>query len=139
MSEKLGLLGRRLGAIFYDSFIVFSWLILATALALIVNRGESLLPYRVYFLIYLVMMAGLFLSWFWHQKGQTLGMLAWKIRLVDQNNQSLSWSRAFIRYLMTLMSVGCAGIGLIWCLLDKEGQSLHDRFLQTKMVKVLNF
>jgi hypothetical protein len=46
---------RRLAAIVYDSFIVFSFLILATGLALMVNQGKSLLPYRNFFLAYLIL------------------------------------------------------------------------------------
>jgi uncharacterized RDD family membrane protein YckC len=126
---------HRLAAMVYDSFILFSFLLLATTLALIANKGQSLLPYRIYFLSYLFIVTGLFLAWFWQKGGQTLGMLAWKIKLVDEQNQRISWRRAFLRYVLCLPSLGLFGIGLLWCLFDKNKQSLHDLIAKTKVVK----
>ena len=126
---------RRLAAMVYDSFIVFSFLLLATTFALIINKGKSLLPYQGLFLTYLFISTGLFLGWFWTRGGQTLGMLSWKIKLVDDKGQKIHWARAFLRYTLSIPSIGLGAIGLIWCLFDKDKQSLHDRLAKTKVVK----
>lgn len=126
---------RRLAAMVYDSFIVFSYLILITGIALILNQGQSLAPYQVPFLCYLLILTGLFLAWFW-TKGQTLGMLAWKIRVIDrEKNAPISFKRAFIRYAFSLLSWGCAGIGFLWCLWDPDHQMLHDKLAKTRVIK----
>lgn len=125
---------RRFAALVYDSFIVFSFLLLLTTLALIANNGQSLLAYRVYFLAYLIVGTGLFLSWFWYRSGQTLGMLAWKIRLVDTQGKPLLWSKALWRYFLTIPSLAFGCIGLLWCFFDKEKQSLHDRLGGTRLI-----
>ncbi len=128
-------LARRLAALVYDSFIVFSFLLLATTIALAMNKGQSLLPYRLWFTSYLFISTGFFLGWFWKTSGQTLGMLAWKIRVITQDGKPLTWPLALKRYALAFFSVGLAGFGLIWCLFDKDKQSLHDRVLATRVIK----
>lgn len=128
---------RRFASLVYDAFIVFSFLLLLTAVALIVNRGESLEPYRLIFLIYLVIGTGLMISWCW-KKGQTLGMLAWKIHLVDHNHQRITWQHAFIRYLYAIVSLGLGCIGLLWCFWDKDRQMLHDKWAKTQIVTLVH-
>lgn len=127
---------RRFGAMVYDGFIVFSFWIVATALALCINQGNSLLPYQGLFLGYLFFVTGIFFSFFWHKRGQTLGMLAWRIALVDENQAPVSWSRAFLRYTLSWMSLLLGGLGLFWCIVDKNKQTLHDRLAKTKMVQI---
>ena len=129
---------KRLAALIYDSFVVFSFLILMTTLALLCNQGRSLLPYKSYFLMYLLLTTGFFLTWFWRQGGQTLGMLAWKIKVLNKSNQPLTGKQAILRYCLSLFSVCGGGLGLLWCLIDKEGQSLHDRLSGTKVVSLSN-
>lgn len=126
---------RRLAALIYDSFIVFSFLLFVTTIALLANKGQSLLPYKPYFLTYLILSTGLFLSWFWHRGGQTLGMLAWKIKVVDANGQPLKWPKALWRYFIAIPTLVLGGAGLLWCLFDKEKQSLYDRLARTKVIK----
>lgn len=125
---------RRAGALFYDCFVLFSFWILATAIALWINKGQSFLPHQALFLAYLFLVTGLFLSYFWHKKGQTLGMLAWKIAVVDHNNAPLSWRHAWIRYVFGCLSCCLGGLGFLWCLFDKEKKSLHDKLANTKVI-----
>ena len=124
---------RRLGAFVYDSFIVFSFLLLITGIALLLNRGHSFQNIRFFFLAYLFISTGLFVTWFWQRSGQTLGMLAWKIKCVDTNNEILSWKKAFARFTLACIF---GGLGVIWCLFDRDKQSLHDRLLRTKLIRI---
>lgn len=125
---------RRLAALFYDSFVLFSFWILLTALALLINHGESLLPYRIYFLSYLYVGTGLLLSYFWCKKGQTLGMAAWRLIVVQTNGKPLSWRQAWVRYLVGSISFFLAGAGFLWCFCNKNRQPLHDVIAKTKVV-----
>lgn len=125
---------RRIAAAVYDSLIIFSFLLLATAVALIAHQGKSFLPIKTYFLTYLFLTTGGFLSWFWQRSGQTLGMLAWKIKVVDQHNQPLTWSKAFMRYIVGFITLGCGGLGILWCLWDKDKQALYDRLTRSKVI-----
>jgi uncharacterized RDD family membrane protein YckC len=128
---------RRLAAILYDSFVVCSFVLLITIIAFIVNKGRSFLPYQEVFISYLIVGTGFFLAFFWQKSGQTLGMLAWKIKVVDFSHNKLTWKKALLRYFLAFFSVGMGGVGLLWCLLDKDQQSLHDRLAGTKVVRLL--
>lgn len=126
---------KRFAAWIYDGFILFSFLILLTAIALLINQGQSLEAYHGLFLSYLIVSLGCFLAWFW-KRGQTLGMLAWKIYVVTEDNIPLSFKHAFARYLLALLSFGLCGIGFIWCLLNKDRQTLHDKIAKTRIVRL---
>lgn len=125
---------RRFAALIYDSFVLFSFWILLTAFALLLNQGNSLLPYRYYFLSYLFIATGLLLSYFWCKKGQTLGMAAWRLKLVQENGAPLSWSQAGLRYLIGSCSFFLGGIGFIGCLFNKNHQPLHDVVARTIII-----
>lgn len=125
---------KRFAALIYDSFVLFSFWILLTVFALALNQGNSLLPYRFYFLSYLIVATGLLLSYFWCKKGQTLGMAAWQLKLVQENGDPLSWSQAALRYLIGSGSFFLGGIGFLWCLFDKNHQPLHDAIAKTIIV-----
>jgi uncharacterized RDD family membrane protein YckC len=126
---------RRFMAAFYDAFIIFSFSLFLTAFALMINKGQPLLPYRTLFLSYLFVCNGIFLSWFWCKNGQTLGMLAWKIKLVDRQGNLLKWPQAFKRYCFASMSLLLLGLGWWWCFVDENKQSLHDRFAKTELIR----
>lgn len=128
---------RRLAAILYDSFVVCSFVLLITIIAFIVNKGRSFLPYQEIFISYLIVGTGFFLAWFWQKSGQTLGMLAWKIKVVDTYHNNISWKRALLRYYLAFIGLTMGGVSLLWCLLDKDQQSLHDRLAGTKVVRLL--
>lgn len=125
---------RRFAAMVYDGFVIFSFWILLTAFALVLNQGHSLLPYRFYFLSYLFIATGLLLSYFWCKKGQTIGMAAWRLNVVQENGSRLSWSQAGIRYLIGSISFFLGGAGFLWCLFNKKHQPLHDTVAKTIVV-----
>lgn len=125
---------RRLCALVYDSFVVFSFLILITGLALAANQGNSLLPHQELFLAYLFIGTGLFIGWFWQKAGQTLGMLAWRIKLVNEDFSPVTWRTAICRYLIGTVCLALGGIGLLWCLFNKEKRALQDILTKTRVV-----
>jgi len=81
-----------------------------------------------------------FFGWFWTHGGQTIGMRAWKIRLVDYQAieadvlQNPSWVQALKYYLLALVSWSIAGLGFLSALLNKEKRSWHERGAGTTLV-----
>ena len=142
MSETVSF-GRRMGAVLYDTLLVGGSLIiiggiLSTVLARVLGV-EYLTPdsSAAHFmqLIYLLLAFGFF-GWFWTHGGQTLGMRAWKIRVVDLNKQPLTWTQAAMRFLWSLASWMVFGLGYVWALFDPEKLTLHDRMSKTRLVNV---
>ncbi|MGI1678515.1 MAG: RDD family protein [Cellvibrionaceae bacterium] len=77
-----------------------------------------------------------FFVFFWHRGGQTLGMRSWKIRVINKDGTNISITQGIIRCCIAPLSFGLAGIGYLWCLLDKEGQTIHDRISKSVTIQL---
>ena len=133
---------RRLAALAYDLILVFGMLLLAATLVIIplsaLSGTEILLrgwP-RHLFQLYLLVVAGGFLVYFWVHGGQTLGMRAWRFRLLRDDGQPLSLGDAARRLLWA--SLVPAPLGLLWIPFDQEGLAPHDRLSRTRPVLLKN-
>jgi len=58
----------------------------------------------------------LFFYIFWHHKGQTLGMQAWRIRIQGEDGKYPTAKQTLLRLLIAPFSMFCLGIGYFWCL-----------------------
>ena len=121
-----------IGAIFYDLLLVVAVLFFATMLALPLNGGKAF-DNSLGYSAYLVTCCFLYYGWFWTHGGQTLGLKTWKIRLISENNQSISWKQAFIRFFVAILSGFCLGLGFIWMFFDKHQRSWHDIASKTSL------
>ena len=81
-------------------------------------------------------MSYVYLGWCWTRSGQTLGMRAWRMRVRTRAGARLGWRHALARFAAGLVSIGCAGAGLLWVAFDRDGLSLHDRLSGTAIEMV---
>lgn len=125
---------RRLGAVFYDSLLLSGLLFTATACLLPFTGGEAIASGEWLFLAYLLLVSFLFFAWFWTHGGQTLGMRAWKIRVVSFSGEPITWSQAVIRFTGALISWGAAGVGYLWIVFSKEKNGWHDLMSCSRIV-----
>ena len=125
---------RRLGAQFYDALLLLALWFLATALALPFNRGEAFSSSQWFYPLYLLLVSFIFYAWFWTHGGQTLGMRAWKIKVLDSELKAISWQQALTRFLVAMLSWLCLGLGFIWCLIDRQHMTWHDKLSNTRLV-----
>ncbi|MBL8483080.1 MAG: RDD family protein [Rhodocyclaceae bacterium] len=86
--------------------------------------------------LHLFLLMGLYFVWYWVNGGQTLAMQTWRVRLVDavRGGAPVPVSRALLRYLLSWPSLLFFGAGLLWALLDRDRQFLHDRLAGTRVV-----
>lgn len=129
-----GLLVRLL-AMFYDALLLFSALLIATALALLVTKG-TLSYHNPFFRTFLFLICFSFYAWFWLHGGQTLGMRAWRLRLQRPDGQPVTLWQALLRFLAAIPSLAFAGLGLFWMLLDKNKMAAHDRISESVIVRL---
>jgi uncharacterized RDD family membrane protein YckC len=122
-------LGLRLLAMFYDSLLLFSALLVATALALLATRG-TLHYHNPFFRTFLFLICFGFYTWFWLHGGQTLGMRAWRLRVQRLDGKPITIWQALLR------SLACAGLGFLWMLIDRNRMTWHDRFSETVIVRL---
>ncbi len=135
-AEAAGLL-RRLAALLYDSLVVAAlWLTAAVPFVWIANGAPQGAFVRLAFQLYLLAIAFGFFGWFWVHGGQTLGMRAWRLKVVDNAGQTVTWARATKRFLAAIPSLLCAGIGLLWVMHDRDRRAWHDRLSGTWVVVV---
>lgn len=127
---------RRLGAILYDSLLLFAVLFFATALVLPLTGGQAIAPHNPFYTSYLFFVSFFFFAWFWTHGGQTLGMRAWRIRVQQRNGSPITWTQALLRFMTAIASWLLLGAGFLWALIDKEKMTWHDRYSQTMLVVV---
>jgi uncharacterized RDD family membrane protein YckC len=123
---------RRLGAIIYDIFLVFS-LVFFIAGILVAIFNDKLQNNSILFIIVCAVIYFYFaISWI---KGrQTLGMKAWKFQVVQNNGQNITQKQAFIRFLLAIFSFSAFGLGFIYQIFNKN-IALHDKYSNTILIK----
>jgi uncharacterized RDD family membrane protein YckC len=132
-------LNRRLAAMLYDGLLLVALWFVATALLLTVSGGHLTDADRPLWLLYtlrvsLLLVALMFFAGFWTHGGQTLGMRAWRLKLISASGDSVNWKQALWRFAAAIPSVGAFGLGLFWILLDQERCAMHDRLSGTRLV-----
>jgi len=124
----------RLLSLAYEGVLLFGILFVAAYLFLALARdAQSGLP-RLLFQVYVLAVCGAYLVFCWAHSGQTLPMKTWRIRLVTEQGKPLAVGRAFRRYLLAVPGV-LSGIGVLWALVDRDRQFLHDRLAGTRIIK----
>jgi uncharacterized RDD family membrane protein YckC len=129
-------LWRRLAAIFYDSWLMAGiWLLGATVdtfarRALDAETSGSHLALQ----IFLLAAPAVFFGWFWTHGGQTLGMRAWRLKLLDREGHPVTWRKSLLRYGAAWVSLLAFGLGYLWVWIDRDGLAWHDRLSGTRLV-----
>lgn len=124
---------RRLAAILYDLLLLLALLFVATALLLPLNAGEAFTTHQFFYPLYLLIISFLFYAWFWTHGGQTLGLRAWKIKVLTFDLKPISWKQALFRFAGAILSWGVFGLGFFWILIDKNHRSWHDNLSKTAL------
>jgi uncharacterized RDD family membrane protein YckC len=101
-------LWRRLGALVYDTLLVVALLMAATVPFIPFLHGRVLVPGEVGALAYVywlwqVVVIALFFGYFWTRRGQTVGMLAWRVRLERGDGSRVGWAQAIKRIALALI------------------------------------
>jgi uncharacterized RDD family membrane protein YckC len=122
---------RRLAAVFYDLLLLIAVFFVATALLLPLNSGEAFTRQQFFYPLYLLSVGFIFYGWFWTHGGQTLGLKAWKLRVLTIDGKPINWTQAFVRYGTGLVSLALAGLGFFWIIFDKNQRGWHDYLSKT--------
>ena len=165
-AQASGLL-RRLAALTYDCLLLFAILFVGTLALLPLTRGEAITPATQGFGTYLAYrgyLALLALGYFglaWTRGGQTLGMMAWRIRIRALDDSTPGWPSAVLRFTVGLAITIAAEIGLrlafesggptlalaaglmllplplnfAWIAIDARGRSLQDLACRTRILR----
>ena len=126
---------RRLAALCYDLLLLTALAFSFTLLVVAARLGAAVPPGTWWFPSALVAIALVFFCGFWVHGGQTLGMRAWRIRVVRADGGALTWPRAVARFAAGLVAAAPAGLGLWWSFLDADKRGWHDHWTSTRVVR----
>ena len=119
----------------YDGIVLLGLLILAAAIALPFGNVNKVAFHDFWFTLWLLAVCFAYLGSCWRYGGMTVGMRAWKIRLVSDNGQTISWTRCLGRFLVGLVSLSVLGLGILWALVDKKNRGWHDLATHTLLIR----
>lgn len=141
---------RRMMAITYESIILFGviWFADYAFSAVTQFRGE-LGPLRTAFQVFTTLVLAAYFTFFWSHGRHSLPMKTIAVRVLSLDDQPLSAIHALIRFAAALampIAILAAGkfvsgwfflalpLPLVWCLIDRDHQSLYDRVARTRLV-----
>ena len=125
---------RRMVALFYDLILIIALCVGLTLLITYALNTEVESP--LMYLVFLALGVG-FYCYFWKKnKGQTLGMQVWKVRLAQENNLDISLMRMIYRCLLGLVFSLLFGLNYLPMLFRKDKKTLNDILSKTFLVKV---
>lgn len=122
-------LGWRLLGLLYDLMPVIAIWIAVSALAYALNGGERIAPgslaaVSMFLAVWLATGAYAVLSW--RGGGHTLGMRPWRLQVRTPDGALAPATALWLRYLVATLGTAAFGLGLLWCLLDRQRRGLHD-------------
>ena len=131
---------RRIFSLLYDCFAVLGIILSLTLLLVLLNGGApeqgSIADLLQLFIT--VLSGPVFFSYFWLvNDGQTLGMQAWKIKLISE--ERLSIRICLLRCAFSTFSFLFFGLGYLYILINKEKKSLADIATKTRIIRIPEF
>ena len=72
----------------------------------------------------------------WTHGGQTIGMRAWRLRVIDANGASPRWPQVLLRFIVALVSLAAFGAGFWWVLVDPQRRAWHDIAARTRVLRM---
>lgn len=124
---------KRLMAMLYDSLLVLAVWMLVGYIAIAFNDGQAVEGPWFNSILFVVTYG--FFALFWVRSGQTLGMIAWCLRVEDNDGYALTLKQALVRYLAAFIALG-SGIGYLWILFSKNKLAWHDSWSNTRVVQL---
>lgn len=128
---------RRLAAVAYDWLLLLAlFLLLGFIYIPLIGGTPHSLAARLALQLLLLGVTWLFFGWFWTHGGQTLGMRAWRIRVVTRSGEPIGWDQATRRFLAAFLSFIFAGLGFGWAMLDRDRRAWHDYLSRTDLISL---
>lgn len=120
----------RLLSIIYDTLILLAiWII--TIVLLVTILQDYVLGAWVQSLLFIE--SFVFFTYFWTARGQTAGMVAWRLQISCEGQFTIK--HAFLRFMGGLLSFLCLGIGFFWIWIDKDRRSWSDIMSSSRIIR----
>ena len=115
----------------YDALLIVAlWLV--TLFPIVAFANDAVAGAVVQSLLFVEMFG--FFAYFWVARGQTLGMLAWRLHVVSVDGGSITLRQALLRFVGGLLSVISLGLGFVWQLFDAHRRNWPDLVSGTRII-----
>ncbi|HZP68040.1 MAG TPA: RDD family protein [Rudaea sp.] len=138
-SATLAGLGLRLLAAIYDLLPLCGLWFLAGVVALLATGGALDTHRLAHKLLVQALVLGVTAAYFlvsWLRGGQTIGMRAWRLRVVRADGSPLHARDAVLRLVVAPVSLAALGLGFCWVFFDAERRAWHDLAAGTRVVRL---
>ena len=152
-------LTRRLACFVYEGMLMFGMLLIPGAIGALffaLTGQHHPLQSESALRVIAFVMFGIYFTYFWSSRGQTLPMQTWRLRVVTAEGGQLTQRRALLRYLASCawfapaaslawangwtgwrglgaISIGCVAYALL-ALLHPQRQFWHDALCRTRLI-----
>ena len=128
---------RRLAAMTYDALLLLAIIMICfVPVPLLSDSFRASIAGKALLQSYLALILFVFFSWFWTHNGQTLGMRAWRLKVISLDGNTINWGSAAKRFILAMISFAAFGFGYLMCLVHPKNMTFHDLFSGTKLVMV---
>jgi len=127
---------RRVLVVLYDGIILIGLLMIGSALALPFGDIHKTAFQDFWFTLWLMLICFAYLGGCWHYGGMTVGMRAWKVKLINQQGELVSWPGCLLRFFVAAISLATFGMGFLWALYDPKNRAWHDLAASTLLIKI---
>ncbi len=129
-------LGRRLLCLVYEALLLTAVILVASGLATALAQTAGIAQPRTLTRIIVVIACAGSYAVQWQRRGQTLPMKTWRISLETTAGGRITPLQALMRMSLATIGYPAMGITILWSLIDRDRQFLHDRLSGTRLVTV---
>jgi uncharacterized RDD family membrane protein YckC len=116
----------------YDWLLVLAIMMVASV-PMVAPSNDAISPGNPFYRLALITIAVAFFTGFWSYAGQTLGMRAWRLKLIRKDGRPVSFGQALLRFACACISAIPCGLGFFWVLFSREQLSWHDHWSGTRI------
>ena len=137
-TKPIGLV-KRFVVMLYDAILLIALLFFASVIVAVpfgIEYDGHITPAYVLYILYIYLVAYLYLGWCWTHGGQTLGSKTWRIKLISNSGNDVTWKQSLLRYLGSLLCWITLGAGFLWCYTNKERLAWNDLLSNTRLTRI---
>jgi len=117
----------------YDGLLVLAiWLV--TLFPMVAVSNDVVFGATVRTILFLELYV--FFAYFWLARGQTAGMVAWRLALRSTDGKTVTLRQVTKRFFAAILCFASLGLGYLWILVDPHKRSWSDMLSGTEIVRL---
>ena len=125
---------RRVFSMLYETLLLLAVMFIAGFLFISITHDTTSTIMKSVFRGYLLLVSAGYFAWFWQHGGQTLAMKTWRMKIISSRGGAITLTQAGLRFSVALFGIMLGGVGILWAILDRDKQFLHDRLAGTRII-----